>query len=320
MRKFLLGTVGLLAPGLGLRLRPLTWRSRRGPRQLRFRCFTIGPASTLAATAAGVRAATALILLMGLVFSSLTLPRALRGPAGGQIGYRWQASQWVFGVEAQGDSADLSNQRISLINPAFSTRTTTDAIGLFTGQIGYAWNPRVADLAGEEPDSIGRGARGERRIDQADALVAEIRPIALGFHAEHPLAGLPTITDLAAGQAPGALAATVSDENAKRINEIKAVAALTPAAVAANVEAGPIVKHRKRSWRGPRLDRHVSGRSRSPNPECKQTNRTEQKLPHRNFSIAHRVPATFKQLNWTSEHNLRDFPEKVRDLRATIRF
>ena len=62
------------------------------------------------------------------------------GLAGGQIGYRWQASQWVFGVEAQGDWADLSNQRISLFDPFFSTRTQTDAIGLFTGQIGYAWN------------------------------------------------------------------------------------------------------------------------------------------------------------------------------------
>ena len=27
--------------------------------------------------------------------------------AGGQIGYRWQASSWVFGLEAQGDWADL---------------------------------------------------------------------------------------------------------------------------------------------------------------------------------------------------------------------
>ena len=31
------------------------------------------------------------------------------GLVGGQIGYRWQASQWVFGLEAQGDWADLSN-------------------------------------------------------------------------------------------------------------------------------------------------------------------------------------------------------------------
>jgi outer membrane immunogenic protein len=62
------------------------------------------------------------------------------GVIGGQFGYRWQASQWVFGVEAQGDWADLSNQRVSLINPALSTRTKTSSIGLFTGQIGYAWN------------------------------------------------------------------------------------------------------------------------------------------------------------------------------------
>src|SRR5436190_11836274 len=30
------------------------------------------------------------------------------GLIGGQLGYRWQASQWVFGLEAQGDWADLS--------------------------------------------------------------------------------------------------------------------------------------------------------------------------------------------------------------------
>ena len=70
------------------------------------------------------------------------------GVVGGQIGYRWQASQWVFGVEAQGDWADLSNTRLSLINPAFSTRTKTDGIGLFTGQIGYAWNASLFYLKG----------------------------------------------------------------------------------------------------------------------------------------------------------------------------
>jgi outer membrane immunogenic protein len=62
------------------------------------------------------------------------------GVVGGQFGYRWQASQWVFGLEAQGDWADLSNTRLSLIDPTFSTQTKTDGIGLFTGQIGYAWN------------------------------------------------------------------------------------------------------------------------------------------------------------------------------------
>jgi outer membrane immunogenic protein len=70
------------------------------------------------------------------------------GLGGGQFGYRWQASQWVFGLEAQGDWADLSNQRVSLINPLFSTRTKTDGIGLFTGQIGYAWNASLFYVKG----------------------------------------------------------------------------------------------------------------------------------------------------------------------------
>src|SRR5712671_7694058 len=29
------------------------------------------------------------------------------GTAGGQIGYRWQSASWVFGIEAQGNWADL---------------------------------------------------------------------------------------------------------------------------------------------------------------------------------------------------------------------
>jgi outer membrane immunogenic protein len=70
------------------------------------------------------------------------------GLIGGQLGYRWQASQWVFGVEAQGDWADLSSQRVSLINPLFATRTRTDGIGLFTGQIGYAWNAALLYVKG----------------------------------------------------------------------------------------------------------------------------------------------------------------------------
>ncbi len=70
------------------------------------------------------------------------------GVIGGQIGYRWQASQWVFGLEAQGDWADLSNTRVSIIQPALSTRVKTDGIGLFTGQIGYAWNAALLYVKG----------------------------------------------------------------------------------------------------------------------------------------------------------------------------
>src|SRR6478609_8382098 len=76
------------------------------------------------------------------------------GLIGGQIGYRWQAGQWVFGLEAQGDWADLSHTRPSLFFDPFagrgfiSTRTKTDGIGLFTSQIGYAWNASLFYVKG----------------------------------------------------------------------------------------------------------------------------------------------------------------------------
>ncbi len=68
---------------------------------------------------------------------------ATGGLVGGQAGYRWQASNWVFGVEAQGDWANLkgSNQGVlSVVGSTVTNQTKIDAIGLFTGQIGYAWN------------------------------------------------------------------------------------------------------------------------------------------------------------------------------------
>jgi outer membrane immunogenic protein len=43
------------------------------------------------------------------------------GLVGGQFGYRWQSAQFVFGVEAQGDWANLSGSHVSLVNPLFST-------------------------------------------------------------------------------------------------------------------------------------------------------------------------------------------------------
>ena len=39
---------------------------------------------------------------------------ATGGVVGGQIGYRWQAANWVFGVEAQGDWASLTGSNPSL--------------------------------------------------------------------------------------------------------------------------------------------------------------------------------------------------------------
>jgi outer membrane immunogenic protein len=66
------------------------------------------------------------------------------GMVGGQIGYRWQAANWVFGVEGQGDWADLTGSNTSAASSIFgftaTNRTKIDAVGLITGQVGYAWN------------------------------------------------------------------------------------------------------------------------------------------------------------------------------------
>jgi outer membrane immunogenic protein len=75
---------------------------------------------------------------------------ATGGVAGGQIGYRWQSAGWVFGLEAQGDWADLRGSNISLAVPAPGAinRSKIDAFGLFTGQIGYAWNSALLYVKG----------------------------------------------------------------------------------------------------------------------------------------------------------------------------
>lgn len=65
---------------------------------------------------------------------------ATGGTVGGQVGYRWQSSQWVFGFEGQGNWADFSGNNISPTALGQENRSRIDAFGLITGQIGYAWN------------------------------------------------------------------------------------------------------------------------------------------------------------------------------------
>ena len=55
----------------------------------------------------------------------------------------------MFGLEAQGDWADLSNRASARSSISGSPlRTKTDGIGLFTGQIGYAWNAALFYVKG----------------------------------------------------------------------------------------------------------------------------------------------------------------------------
>jgi outer membrane immunogenic protein len=75
------------------------------------------------------------------------------GPtAGGQIGYRMQAGSWVYGVEAQGNWANLRGYNTSTGSPSefFDTdnHTRIDSFGLFTGQIGYAWGAALLYVRG----------------------------------------------------------------------------------------------------------------------------------------------------------------------------
>jgi outer membrane immunogenic protein len=69
--------------------------------------------------------------------------------AGGQIGARYQFNSFVFGIEAQGDWANLSGSNPSQALPhglfgfpaTLTNQTKTDAIGTFTGQVGYSFGP-----------------------------------------------------------------------------------------------------------------------------------------------------------------------------------
>jgi outer membrane immunogenic protein len=76
---------------------------------------------------------------------------ATGGVAGGQIGYRWQSGGWVFGLEAQGDWADLKGSTANLnpaVEPFSGLGSRMDAFGLFTGQVGYAWNNALIYVKG----------------------------------------------------------------------------------------------------------------------------------------------------------------------------
>ena len=73
------------------------------------------------------------------------------GTVGGQVGYRWQATNWVFGLEAQGNWADSSGSNTSSL---VATRSVAprippaiDAFGLFSGDR-LAWNNVLAYVKG----------------------------------------------------------------------------------------------------------------------------------------------------------------------------
>jgi len=145
MKKFLLGTVGLVA---------MSMAAPASAADLAARPYTKAPPAPVAAIYdwtgfyIGVNGGGGSAHhCWDLVSDSLgDLPgaegchNATGGTAGGQIGYRWQTSNWVWGIEGQGNWADFRGSNVSnLFAPDFN-RSRIDAFGLITGQVGYAWN------------------------------------------------------------------------------------------------------------------------------------------------------------------------------------
>jgi outer membrane immunogenic protein len=145
MKKVLLTTVGLVALGMAPALAA----------DLPARIYSKAPAFVAAAYDwsgfyAGINgggASSHQCLTITSVAGTAVFPNsegchsATGGLVGGQIGYRWQAANWVFGIEGQGDWADLKGSNASLTaRIPYTNQTKIDAIGLITGQVGYAWN------------------------------------------------------------------------------------------------------------------------------------------------------------------------------------
>ncbi len=149
MKKFLLGTVALVAlaapaSAADLAARPYTKAPPMVAAVYDWTGFYIGANGGWGSSRNCWDAVPA-----GIFLGSDGCHDATGGVAGGQIGYRWQSGAWVFGLEAQGDWADLKGSNGSLLFPGFFTnQTKVNAFGLFTGQIGYAANNVLFYLKG----------------------------------------------------------------------------------------------------------------------------------------------------------------------------
>ncbi|MBN8993081.1 MAG: autotransporter outer membrane beta-barrel domain-containing protein [Rhizobiales bacterium] len=152
MKKFLLGTVALIAfaapaAAADLAARPYTKAPAMIAAVYDWSGFYVG-ANGGWGSSRNCYTNTA-ILGIGVPPVSEGCHDATGGTAGGQIGYRWQSGNWVFGLEAQGNWADFRGSNPSLATLGLSTnRTKIDAFGLFTGQIGYAWNNALLYVKG----------------------------------------------------------------------------------------------------------------------------------------------------------------------------
>ena len=148
MKKFLLGTVGLIAlagtaSAADLAARPYTKAPPMLVAAYDWSGFYIG-ANGGYGTA---RKCADFVNAVG-VSAAEGCHDADGATAGGQIGYRWQSGPMVYGIEGQGNWADFRGSNVSTLLPTATNRTRVDAFGLFTGQIGYSWNNALLYVTG----------------------------------------------------------------------------------------------------------------------------------------------------------------------------
>jgi outer membrane immunogenic protein len=149
MKKFLLGTVGLIALGIAapasaadMAARPYTKAPPMIAAVYDWTGFYVGVNGGWGSSRKTWDDVT------GGAFVPEGSHDATGGTVGGQIGYRWQASQWVFGLEAQGNWADFHGRNVSPNIATFTNDTRVDAFGLFTGQVGVAFNNALLYVRG----------------------------------------------------------------------------------------------------------------------------------------------------------------------------
>ena len=84
---------------------------------------------------------------VGVGFSDTLRPKG--GVYGGHIGYNYQTGQWVLGLEANFDAANMKEDKISIYFPATDAwHAKVSAIFTATGRIGYAMNAWLPYLRG----------------------------------------------------------------------------------------------------------------------------------------------------------------------------
>jgi outer membrane immunogenic protein len=152
MKKFLLGTVGLVALGMAvgpasaadLAARPVYKAPPMVAAVYDWTGFYVGINGGWGSSHSCWDDVTA----VGTFVGAEGCHNSNGGTIGGQLGYRWQAANWVFGVEAQGNWADFSGSNTGLLLATDVDRTHIDSFGLFTAQIGYAWNNALLYVKG----------------------------------------------------------------------------------------------------------------------------------------------------------------------------